>query len=89
MSQSTGIWIDEMARLATEWDVPFPRSGADVWHPAHSVYLNLIVDAESGDNDMIYVRADTAFRVHDVQHRPYITDDAGRRWLLDGSGDVA
>ena len=26
--------------------------------------------------------------VHDA-HRPYFRDEAGRRWLLDGSGDVA
>lgn len=27
--------------------------------------------------------------VHDVEGEPYILDEAGRRWLLDGSGDVA
>lgn len=27
--------------------------------------------------------------VHDVEIAPYVLDDDGRRWMLDGSGDVA
>lgn len=27
--------------------------------------------------------------VHDIEGSPYVLDDEGRRWLLDGSGDVA
>lgn len=27
--------------------------------------------------------------VHDVETRPYVVDDDGRMWMLDGSGEVA
>lgn len=27
--------------------------------------------------------------VHDVEGAPHVLDEVGRRWMLDGSGDVA
>ena len=27
--------------------------------------------------------------VHDIEGQPYVEDEAGRRWMLDGSGEVA
>lgn len=61
---------------------------SEVIAPAHLAYMYVV--HPDGQSDMIPVLQTTHVRVVDDGVRPFLEEIAtGRRWLLDGSGEVA